>query len=293
MKIAYLIAAHNRFENLSKLVEFLDSENADFYIHIDRKVTNFNPNLILDKLTYSKCYFIESVNVNWGGYSQIKCTLSLLKNAIVKRYEYYHYISGVDFPIKSRRYIEEFTFNHLNVNFIDFEEKNISEEYINRINYFYFLQDLNVSDKRIKNILFKIDNASKKLQKLLKINRINNKLYVYFNKGSNWFSINYLLAKDIVDNFYKLESSFKYSRCADELFIQTMVTYLNKLDTVYNCKQKNCSKNSARYTDWCRGKPYSFKISDIQELLTTSEECLFARKIEDINVVNELEKYLV
>ncbi len=39
MKFAYLIIAHTRFEQVAKLLELLDDENNDLYIHIDQKVS--------------------------------------------------------------------------------------------------------------------------------------------------------------------------------------------------------------------------------------------------------------
>lgn len=37
LRHAYLIMAHNNFEILEKQVLLLDSPNADFYIHVDKK----------------------------------------------------------------------------------------------------------------------------------------------------------------------------------------------------------------------------------------------------------------
>ena len=41
-KHAYLIIAHNNFYILEKLLRLLDDERNDIYIHIDKKVNNFD-----------------------------------------------------------------------------------------------------------------------------------------------------------------------------------------------------------------------------------------------------------
>ena len=41
-KHAYLIIAHNNFEILEKTLKILDDEKNDFYIHVDKKVKNFD-----------------------------------------------------------------------------------------------------------------------------------------------------------------------------------------------------------------------------------------------------------
>lgn len=292
MRIAYLIIAHNHFDILKKSLEFLDSDNADFYIHIDKKVIDFDKSTFLNHLNKSKCFFIEPMVVNWGGYSLVKCTMSLLKEAVSKQYDYYHFLSGVDYPIKSKEYIEDFTFQHLDVNFIDYEEDNISYKYKERMKYYYFLQDLNIISPTLKKLCYKIDNLSVRIQKLLKVNRIDAQFEICLKKGAEWFSINHKLANKIIENFGEIQSHFKYSRCSDELFIQTMVCFLKHTDTLYNYELKNDSRNCARYIDWERGMPYIFKKNDISELLEAPAECLFARKFDDIQVINDLENYL-
>lgn len=41
-KHAYLIIAHNNFEVLEILIKMLDYKHNDLYVHIDKKVKNFD-----------------------------------------------------------------------------------------------------------------------------------------------------------------------------------------------------------------------------------------------------------
>ena len=75
----------------------------------------------------SKVKFIEQINVNWGGYSIVKCELLLLEAAVKSDTDYvrYHLISGVDLPIKSQDYIHDF-FEDNHGEYIRFDPKPIS-----------------------------------------------------------------------------------------------------------------------------------------------------------------------
>ena len=42
MKHAYLIIAHNNFYILEKLIKLIDDKRNDIYIHIDKKIRNFD-----------------------------------------------------------------------------------------------------------------------------------------------------------------------------------------------------------------------------------------------------------
>ena len=132
---AYLIMAHGNLAQLSKLVSALDDERNDIYIHIDKKTKNFNEKMIT--ATYSKVKFIEQINVNWGGYSIVKCELLLLEAAVKFNTDYvrYHLVSGADLPIKSQDYIHDF-FEDNNGEYIRFDPKPISL-YEDRVKYYY------------------------------------------------------------------------------------------------------------------------------------------------------------
>ena len=62
MKHAYLIMAHKQENLLRKLLNILDDENNDIFLHVDKKMI-----LASDiKLEKSKIYFVESRDVKWG-----------------------------------------------------------------------------------------------------------------------------------------------------------------------------------------------------------------------------------
>ena len=42
----------------------------------------------------SNLYFTSRISVNWGGESQIRCELLMLKEATVRQYDYYHLLTN-------------------------------------------------------------------------------------------------------------------------------------------------------------------------------------------------------
>ena len=59
-----------------------------------------------------------------GGASQIEAELNLLRRASTGRYDYYHFMQGADFPIKTKEEIERFFEINRGCEFIDYEPGN-------------------------------------------------------------------------------------------------------------------------------------------------------------------------
>ena len=285
---AYMIIAHNQFELLAKLIQALDDERNDIFLHIDAKVKNFNFDFFSNLTRYSKIHFTnERLDVIWGDFSQVQCEMLLLKTAVQnespdKPYSYFHLLSGVDLPIKSNDEIHRFFHENSGKEFIHYTDYPVSESSINRIKYYHFFRKKN---NKINRFLAQIVLEG---QKIIKINRLKNS-ELKVQKGCNWFSITGDLAKYVVANQDKYQNIFKYSYCGDEIFIQTIV---ENSEFKNNLFMPNCDDDHfacARLIDWKRGNPYVWRSEDY-ELIKTSP-CMFARKF-DMNVDCEIIKLL-
>ena len=251
-KHAYLIMAHNEFEVLKKLIIILDDKRNDIYIHIDRKVTNFNKRDYESLVTHSNIYFVNRIKVTWGGDSMIKCELLLLEEAYKVGYEYYH---------------------------LSIDNEDIGNDYaMRRVKEYYFFQNLTGrNEDKLSLILKKFQLAFIKFQKFLNINRINKNNIKYY-KGSNWFSLKHETVSYILNNKSFIKKLFFKGICADEMFLQTLL---------YNKKKKKSIINDdLRYIDWSRGNPYVFDKSDFDKLIASKD--LFARKFTSSNGVTDL-----
>ena len=72
MRHAFLIIAHNNWEQLKKLVQLLDAENHDIYIHIDKKSKDFKADKFLEIINKSRIFIYQEYEVFWGGFSQVQ-----------------------------------------------------------------------------------------------------------------------------------------------------------------------------------------------------------------------------
>ena len=268
-KQAYLIIAHNDFYILKKLLELLDYEKNDIFIHVDAKAKDFDLEYFKNICKKSRIYFTERIKVFWGDYSMIKAELLLMNYATKKsNYKYYHLISGVDLPLKPAEDIYNF-FDDYNEDFINFNNTDNSD----RIKYYHNTIKKRNSFYMIKHKFFI------KIQKLFRINRLKNTKFEV-KKGANWFSITDKAARYIISKNDFIEKHFKKSFCADEIFVQTILYNSDLKKNIYNLNG-NKDNIKIRYTDWTRGQPYTFDITDYDILM--SSNAYFARKFSTVN----------
>ena len=286
-KHAYLILAHNNFYILEKLIRLLDDKRNDIFIHIDKKVKIFDFNFFINLSKYSKIKFVDRINVGWGGFSGIKAELKLFKEAYKNSYEYYHLISGVDLPIKTQDYIHNFFLENRGKEFLTYLKPEFTKNnrIIERVNKYYFLQEFG-RDKRIIDFF---SNLSIKMQKLFNLDRCDNELDICY--GANWATLTNEAVKEILKQEEWIYSTFKYTKCCDEVYKQTILVNnprFKKNLYLYEYNDAHISYNM-RHIDWKRGEPYIFRINDYEELMGASG--IFARKFDeniDMEIVNKI-----
>ena len=281
-KHAYLIIAHNNYEQLKELIALLDHPLNDLYIHIDKKAKNLR--LEDFNLMHSELNLINRIKVNWGGHSQIQCELNLLKAAVPKQYQYYHLISGVDLPLKTQDEIHAFFDNHYPNSFIEFDTlANETGSFLCRIEQFHIFQDIIGRNIGLNfSLLHKLETILLIIQKKLGVKR---KQYIKAYKGTNWFSITHDIAQYVINQEKKNKKQFYYSICADEVFLHSIIMNSPYVDDIIN--------DSLREIDWNRGNPYTFRLEDAPKLLESPN--LFARKFDstiDKDVIEKIIEYL-
>ncbi|MGX6591115.1 beta-1,6-N-acetylglucosaminyltransferase [Cetobacterium ceti] len=287
-KHAYLIMAHNNFNILEYQLLLLDDEKNDMYIHIDKKVKNFDFNKYKNLVKKSKLCFINRLDLKWGDFSLIKCELELLKEAIKNKYEYYHLISGVDMPLKTANEIYNFFTNNNGNEFIHFCGNELDENIQNRFKYYHFTR-WNRTNKYLETFSKGINLSLRLVQKFIQLKPKVQEKIMY---GAQWFSITDELAKYILSKEKWIKENFKLTNCGDELFLQTIV-YNSKFKGRLYSQEKDNYLSCMRYIDWKRGNPYIFKSEDFDDLI--SSKYLFARKFDmaiDKSIVIKIYKYL-
>lgn len=272
MKHAFLIIAHNNWWQLKKLIECLDADNHDIYVHIDKKSKDFDIQYFKDVARKSTVSFYSEYAVYWGGFSMIKAELFLFEKSYQQQYDYYHVISGVDLPLKSNKEIDDFFEKNQEKEFIQYDNEKLKNdpEISRRTKYYHFLQNYRRRyPEKWKNDFFTFcERVSLVMQIVLHINRVKN-LDWQIKYGSNWVSITNDLVAELIKQKEKITKVFSCTNCADELFVQTVAFNCGFKDRIYQ-PELNQSAN-LRFIDWTRGKngnPYTFRISDRDILIS-------------------------
>lgn len=98
-----------------------------------------------------------------------------------------------------------------------------------------------------------------------------------FYDGWTWFSITDDFARYVLANEALIERIFSKAKAPDEMFMQTLAMnsqYHNRLACA-----DDYLLGSKRLIDWKRGRPYTFRKQDADELIAS--HCLFARKFDE------------
>lgn len=280
-KHAYLVLAHNQKNLLFELLNEIDDSENDIFLHIDKKF-NIQFDEIKTHIVKSKCYFVEQLSIGWGGEALVRATLELLeKSTGTGKYEYYHLISGQDYPLKSQKEIHEFFHRHSGMEFISCTP--MQPSCAERIKFYYYFQDAfggrTLFNKVVKEISIRV-------QRLLKTDRTKGKFNTY-GIGAQWFSITDRMARYVVSCKRQIEENFYKCYCADEIFLQTI--WLNAPFYSEELRYHSGIRDNPyideiyfdvmRATDWKRGTPYVFDEKDYELLINSG--CLFARKMSE------------
>ena len=225
MKHAYLIIAHKADKTFYTLLHMLDYHDNSLFIHMDVKNKKFRTcdmEYAKQSLQYAAVYFTERTDVMWGGYSQIRAELILLKKALqTDKFSYYHLVSGEDLPIQSHEYMNSFFIKNNGLEFIESEpaRKEGGFHDLDRVRYYHWFQEKLGKENR-KYSIRALRKAAFSAQKLFHIYRNKN---IVFMRGANWFSITDALAHYVVKQEDWIKKIFCYTFCADEMFLQTLV----------------------------------------------------------------------
>ena len=279
MKHAFIIQVHNYPEQLKEIVDLLRSSNHYFFINVDKKVddTPFLKGLA----DYPNVFFAEGkerTTVNHGGFSQILCTLRLLNKAASMGMDYYHSLSGQDFPCVDNNTFDTFFESCDNRSYMHYDSPEEAKiwskgKYPNRYRRYYAF-DIPGRNLILVKLLVKVLNRISRL--LPRRPEIEN-----VAAGWSWFSwhkqvVNYVL-KYLKDNPEYLKR-FKYTACCDEVIFHTM---LNGLDGKLNIDKYNC----LRFIEWHPHRSYKtlplvLNESEYTEIINSKS--FFCRKIHPV-----------
>ena len=274
MKINYLILAHGNFSHIDRLIDSLNDTDSRFFVHIDRKTAaNYiNPSANVEVLTGK-----SRVNVNWGSFGMIQATINLMKKAALARpSDYYILLSGSDYPIRSRDFLQKILSS--GKEFINVLPAPLPHKPLSRFEHFYF--DYNRRRPGFVGHLMMI------LENTLSALCIKRKIPFQLYAGSQWFAItgkcaDHILCTIETDKIYT--KLFRYSLIPDEAFFHTIIG---------NSEFATDTHRNLTYTDWSTNPAPAVLTEKHIELFEKQTEFegsygkytpVFARKFDETN----------
>ena len=274
---AYLILAHTNPGQLATLLTLLDDKHNDIFLHIDQNFRAYDTSILQAAVRLGTLHISSTRHLSWGSEALIDGMLDLLAEAAKTPHAYYHLISGMDLPLKPQAEIHAFFEANAGAEFVDFREPAISQALLtDRLQTYHFFQSMR--DKYP--VLRPVDKALLKMQHVLGINRLK-KVDITFQKGSQWFSVTHAFAQYCVANAAQFRPYFRFSKCGDELFFQTILQNSPFLSNRF-FSGYNDNRATMRYIDWDRGNgssPYVFTSADFEQVMRSG--MLFARKFDE------------
>ena len=276
MKQAILVTAYKNYFHLESIIKFFD-DDFQIYIHLDAK-SKIGKTEFENIREYSNVkLFTQKYKVNWGGINHLKAILYLLHTASQdKSNQYFHLISGHDYPIKDIGYFKSFISSKGHKNYLEFFNVPFDgwggNGGMDRLEYFNLFDVFNYKDdNQIKWI-----NKALRIQKRLGYKRKFDTDFPQLYGGSTWWSLN----REAIDYVLKYLSEnpkylkrFKHTLCSEEFFFQTILLNSSLNEKIINF--------NLRYIDWTPrngNNPAILDEGDFEKIKAT--DALFARKID-------------
>ena len=231
MKHAWLIMAHNEFEVLRLLLEALDDDCNDIYVHLDRKVKEM-PELATVR---SRLTMLHAVDVRWGTVSQLRAEFLLFETARQSGdYAYYHLISGTHLPLKSVREIEDFFERADGCSLLTGLRKDeFYQETLKMHRIHFFLKHYADARPFIRRLSQYAWRACIALQKALHITVHKEDA---FYKASQWLSLTDDAVRYLVARKKRILRKYRFSFCGDEFFVPSELLASPLKEKVRNCE---------------------------------------------------------
>lgn len=290
MKHAILIMAHKEFGHLYHLVEYFD-KNCDVFIHIDVK-SEFTDTEVekLKALAQVKAVY-RKFSVHWGGFSILRCEMFMLRDAMAQcDAEYFHLISGQDYPVRPLEHFFEFFEKNNGFNFIQYvhlPHPRWERNTFTRFRYFY-IYDWIKNGKKSYGLVKKLVDLQKRFSIKRRIPDFFNHLY----GNSQWFSINRNAVMGLIEYTDKHPALYRRMRMTfapEESYVATVLVNLEN--------GKNIIPNNYRFIRWKYENGSSpANLCDKHFHLLMEKPYLFARKFESPyckQLVKMIDKYLI
>ncbi len=257
MKIAALIRAYHRPDQLALLLDVLKDELWAPYVHIDRKSKK-------SEFGGGAVFVDNRVQVNWGGLSQVEAVVRLLRVAYADpTITHFYNMSGQCYPVKTDAQIREriAAMPVGTANFMELTAMPVSHKPIERFTR-RWLHDVQnpIAWRILRKIFPRLPD-----QPLSKLRGI------HLHGGGCWWLLEREAVGKILDFLDKNPwywRLFKYSDCPDEMLLQTLMAPLGI----------HIGSTAPTIDVWIQGKAHPETVTEEMHKEFVAGPALFARK---------------
>ncbi|MDH6355385.1 hypothetical protein M2132_001726 [Dysgonomonas sp. PH5-45] len=275
MQHAILITAYKNRKQLEGLIDTF-SPNFRCYIHIDKKSSLSDNDLEILSKKPNVDFVCRHYKINWGGVNHLLAIIMLLQEAIKNpANQYFHLITGQDFPIKPVMDIDRFFEENNGREFMEVFKMPYEKWWYggyDRIDQYVFADAFNRKSTFGKAVI----RTSVLIQRKLGFKRKYYEGFPELYGGSTYWSVSRDCAHYItqyIDNNPRYLKRFKYTFCTEEIFFQTIV-----MNSPFG---KNVTNNPLRYIVWeVRNGNFPANLDEQDEEAIRQSDAIFARKFE-------------
>lgn len=282
MRIAHLIMVHKNAKQVERLLQALDHESFDFYVHLDAKA-DMEEFAHLGALP--RVYFIQTrTSVRWASFQFVESILASMREILATGipYGFINLLSGQDYPVKPAESIYRFFVEHQGQSFLSVEKEGSAwwQHAIHRVQQYHTVYYKFPGQYQLQALA----------NRLLPKRRFPLPYTLYGGADGSWWSMSLECARYLVhfvDTNPALRQFSRFTWGSDEFLISTILMNSPFKDTIVD--------ENYRYIDWSAGgaNPKVLTTADASSLLDTYK--LFARKFDisqDENILDILDQSL-
>lgn len=267
MRQAILITAYNDFDQLRRLVAYFD-DGFEVFVHIDKRCRQ-----IPDDVQRPNVHLYQRYRIPWGSVNHLRAIVFLMGEAAGHGdLEYFHLITGSDYPVPSLNDLKSFGEAHRHENYLEYfplpRPGWDGDGGLDRVNYYWPQRWLRPGENQAG---YRMTAFLVKLQRKLGLRRwfdfFDGRLY---GGGTYWSvsreAVEYALG--FLQAHPRYLRRFRNTKIAEEIC----------LPTLWANSELPLTNHSLRYIEW--GSEASPRVLDEQDFdRIVGSGCLFARKI--------------
>jgi len=259
VKVAYLILTHKNPQLLKRIIQALSSDDCGFFIHVDKKsdIAEFSD------IHGENVFFTgKRIPVYWGEFSGVRATLLLLRQALdsPEDYDYFVFLSGSDYPLRSRKYIHAYLEANRGLEFMTLVKVPAPGKPLSRINTIRFESDKPVR-RFVSRGLAKLGLAQRDYRRYLgNLEACSGRALWALTKDACRYLLEFLAQNPHVERFF--ENTF----APDEAFFHTILG---------NSKFGQRVRGNLVYEDWSARGAHPAMIDVRHIALFKSQEKVF------------------